>query len=644
MNKLFSLFLLLSFGINAQITLPHIFSDNMVLQRESKVPVWGWSKPNESISVSFHNQKVKTKADAKGNWKIVLQPENAGGPFQLTIKGKKKIVFNNVLVGDVWLAGGQSNMEWTVEQSDNYLNEQKNANYANIRHIKIPRDVNTLPQNNVQPTHWDTCTPETFGKFSGVGYYFAKELNQKTNIPIGILNASWGGSMVEAWISREGFENHKEFQYLNNTFINVDFNELKKIKIEGIEKLQNKKIDAIRFDDFIQTQFDDTSLPHLIQPTGWENQSIGSLDGLVWIRKTIYLDENQVKEKAILSLSRIDDEDVTYVNGVKVGENKMWNAERIYDVPQNILKVGKNVIAIKITDTGGGGGLWGEPENVYLQLGTNKVSLVGEWKYFINDVFITKDVNTYQTMAYNAMIHPLVDFPVKGFIWYQGETNAPRAYQYRKAFPLLINDWRNKWHNENLPFYFVQLATYKTIGDSNSGCDWAELREAQTLTLNVPHTGMVVTTDVGNPKDIHPTNKETVGKRMALIALNNDYGQNNLYKNPSYDKMEIIGDKIYLYFNDTAKGLIVKDGTAKGFELASDNKIFQKAEGIIAKDNNQKDVIVIQIPEGMKVKSVRFGWIGDASQCNVFNSEGLPLIPFRTDDWEISTYKVKFTN
>ncbi len=626
-------------ALQAQIKLPGFFTDNMVMQRDCQIPIWGWAQPNEKITVTFHNQKLRTKSDPSGQWKVLLQPEKAGGPYNLDIKGKNKLVLKNILVGDVWLASGQSNMEWTVEQSDNYLTEKNMTQFPNIRHVKIEHSVAMSPQEDVLPTQWDVCSPETFGKFSGIGYYFAKELNQKTHLPIGILNASWGGSMIETWISRQGFESSEEFQYLNNSFLNVDFEEIKNQIIIRLEKLQNRKITEFKAEEFIQLNYDDSTLPTLIQPTDWESQSIGNVDGVIWIRKIIEISAEEAQKAAKLSLSRIDDEDITYINGIKIGENNVWNSERDYTIPPNVLKAGKNVIAIKITDTGGGGGLWGEAEKVFLQLGDKKMSLSGEWAFFVTDVFLTNDVNSFQSLTYNAMIHPLLPFPIKGIIWYQGETNAPRAYQYRTTFPLLIEDWRNKWKTE-LPFYYVQLATYKTLGDSNSGCDWAELREAQTMTLQVPNTGMVVTTDIGNPNDIHPTNKHDVGKRLADIALNQIYGFEIPFNNPVYDELAIKNNnQLIIKFNYVGGGLKT-NGSDKilGFEIAGNDNVFKEVTGKLYENN----AVVIQLPENFTLKGLRFGWKGDASNCNLFNSFGLPVVPFRTDDIKTITKGVKF--
>lgn len=645
MKKIILFFFILHIQVYAQLRLPHYFSDNMVVQRETLVPIWGWASPKEKITVTFHHQKIKTTADTLGQWTIYLQPELAGGPYTLTVKGKQTRTLTNVLVGDVWFAGGQSNMEWRVYQSDNYKEERERADFPAIRHIKIQHDINTVPQHDVLPSNWAICTQDVVGDFSGVGYYFAKEIYQKTHIPIGILNVSWGGSMIETWMSKEALNNSDEFHYLKNTATVLNFEDIKNQKVTQIERLQNHKLTAFDTETLLQTDFDDTSLPTMIQPKGWESQALGNLDGVVWIRKTIELPHKQAEQNAILSLSRIDDEDITYVNGIKIGENKVWNEERQYYIPSGILKSGKNVIAIKITDTGGGGGLWGEPEKVFLQIGEEKIALAGNWKFFVKNVFVVKDANSFQSLAYNAMVNPLVNFPVKGFIWYQGESNAPRAYQYRTAFPLLIEDWRKKWKSE-LPFYYVQLATYKTTGNSNVGCDWAELREAQTLTLQIPKTGMVVTTDIGNPFDIHPTNKHDVGKRLAQIALHNEYKITTPYQNVSFKLYEIKENQLVVYFDNFGDYLVTpNDELIKGFEIADESQKFQTVTGRIATDENGiKNKVIIDLPPYYNMQALRFGWIGDASECNLFNSYGLPLIPFRTDAFNTLTKEVKFNS
>lgn len=628
----------------AKVTLPKIFSDNMVLQRETAIPIWGWANPNEKIEVNFHKQTKTTIADSNGKWTLKLNPEKAGGAFTLTVKGENEIKITNVLVGEVWLCSGQSNMEWTVGISQNAEQELAAAENPNIRHIKIGRTINTIPQNDFTDGNWKVSNSTNTRDFTAVGYFFAQRLYKELNVPIGLINATWGGTNIETWISRQGFESSVEFREMIAKMPNVDVEKLSTGKAElskkRIEAMQGVKIDSFDGEAFKTLTFDDAKLPTMKLPEQWENQSLGIMDGIVWLRKTINLTDAQSKKSAILELAKIDDGDISYINGVEVGKLNQWDLLRKYKIPNGILKEGKNVIVVKVTDTGGGGGIYGNAEDLKLNLGNENISLVGDWKFQVEKFEMGLDANEYPTLLYNAMINPLVPYNIRGVLWYQGESNAGRAFQYRTAFPLLINDWRNKWNNPHLPFYFVQLATYKTDGNSNEGSGWAELREAQTLTLQVPKTGMAVTTDIGNPNDVHPLNKQDVGKRLAAIALNRDYKKRMIDSGPSYKSMKVVGNRIILHFENIGSGLMTtdKNGKVKGFEIAGNDQKFYEANAVI-----QGNTVVLSSETVSMPMAVRFGWIGDASANNLFNKEGFPAVPFRTDDWKTVTKNAKYT-
>lgn len=636
---------LMSVQIQAQVTLPAIFADNMVLQRNVEIPIWGTANANEHIEIRFNKQVKKTKADKTGNWFVKLDHEIAGGPFNLMVKGKNTIEIKNILVGEVWLCTGQSNMEWSVSQSDNAKNEIATADNPMIRHIKIDKEVNSLPQNSFNTSKsWQICNSTTVGDFSAVGYFFARNLYNELKIPIGLINISWGGTNIETWISREAFENSEEFKEMIAEMPKVNLDSLSKLKLKGfdkkIESLQAAKIDATNAINFKNEKFEDSNWPELNMPQLWEQQSLGEFDGVVWLRKSIILSADEYKKTADLELSTIDDDDVTYINGVEVGRTSSWNTFRKYTIPAGVLKEGINVIAIRITDNGGGGGIYGNPEDLKLSIGNSNIQLSGSWKFQVEAIKRTVNQNSYPSLCYNAMINPLIPFAFKGVIWYQGESNALRAFQYRKAFPLLINDWRQKWNQGDFPFYFVQLASFVTSGNSNEGCAWAELQEAQTMTLSLPNTGMVVTTDlVTNARDIHPTNKQDVGKRLAAIAFNNCYQKPMVCSGPRYKSMKIIGNQVIVSFDDIGSGLYTPDkyGYIKGFEIAGEDQVFYYAKAYI-KDN----MIVLSCDEVKNPIAVHFSWIGDASESNLFNKEGFPAVPFRTDDWKTITKDEKY--
>ncbi len=641
------LFVLFCNLLVAQVSLPKFFGDNMVLQRNSKIPIWGWAKANEKISVQFHNQTKNTNADNKGKWMVNLDTEKPGGPYDLIITGLNSIKITNVLVGDVWLCTGQSNMEWTVGQSNNAQTEIANANYPLIRHIKIKHAVNTKADIDLKDTaSWNICNSNTVANFTGMGYFFAKNIFENTKIPIGLINTCWGGTNIETWISREAFENSNEFASMIAGMPILNIDSLGNLRSTTVAKriglLQKDKLPIMDVSQFSQVDFDDAAWPTMNVPQQWEEQSLGEIDGVVWFRKTITLSVEDANATAVIELSKIDDDDITYINGIKVGSTNKWDEFRRYNVPVGILKAGKNVIAVRVVDNTGGGGFYGNKEDVKLTVNKNAIPLSGAWKFQVEKVFdATIGPNSFPSICYNSMIAPLIPFSFKGVLWYQGETNAGRAYQYKKALPILIADWRKKFNNKNAPFYIAQLASYVTSGNSNEGCAWAELREAQAQTLSVPNTGLVVTTDlVTEPNDIHPKNKQDVGKRFAAIALNNLYSKKMICSGPTYKSMIKKGNQIILSFNNIGNGLYTtdKNGIVSGFEIAGADSIFYPAKAII------KDNTVILTSEKVPNPLVaNFGWVGDATACNLYNKEGFPAVPFRTADWKTVTKNEKYT-
>lgn len=639
----FLLFLTLCIAVEAKVTVPKIFSDNMVLQRETAIPVWGLADPKEVITVTFNKQAVYAVTDASGKWSVKLKSEKAARNLTLKISGKNTIEIRNVAVGEVWLCSGQSNMEWTVGQSMNAEQELSAAANPDIRQIKISKTINSNPQNDVAEGVWKVSDPDNTKGFTGVGYFFSRDLYNQLKVPIGLINASWGGTNIETWISREGFESSDEFREMIAKMPKIDLDALAKAKVSKvtarIEQLQGVKLGSFDAEAFKRGYFDDAKLPEMNVPGYWEQQSPGTFDGVVWFRRNIQLTAQQAAGSGIIELAKIDDTDITFVNGVEIGRTNGFSAPRKYSIPNGTLNEGRNVIAVKVTDTGGNGGIYGESRDLRLILGDEIISLAGNWKYQVESIQTGTNVNEFPSLAYNAMISPLIPYGFRGVLWYQGESNAGRAYQYRKAFPLLINDWRNKWKSE-LPFYFVQLATYKTPGNSNDGNGWAELREAQTQTLSLARTGMVVTTDIGDPNDIHPRNKQDVGKRLAAIALNRTYKKRILDSGPIYRSIRIVGDRAIVTFESLGSGLMTtdKNGQVFGFEIAGGDQTFYPASAKI-----QGKTVIVSSEKVASPQAVRFGWIGDASACNLFNQGGFPAVPFRTDDWKTITRNAKYT-
>lgn len=619
----FLLSLLIAHGASfAQISLPAVFSDHMVLQRNKEIPVWGFAGPGEKISIRFHQQTEQTTANAAGEWMIRLKPETAGGPYSLIVEGKNKLTFSDVLVGDVWFCSGQSNMEWDMSRTDGYEQEIQQNSFPPIRQIKIQKAVSSMPLKNLVPTQWKVTDTNTLREFSGVGYFFAKKMQLAHNVPIGIINDSWGGTNIETWIPRESFEGSAYFRdrisklpvMAGDSFRNFIF-ERQKLAIEARQK---NRLADFNEANFLSDAYDESRAADIVCPTGWEAQGY-DFDGLAWYRKTIELTEADLQSDARIYLGMIDDDDITYVNGMKVGETHQYDAHRIYTIPKSVLKAGKNVIVVRVTDTGGGGGLWGSDE-LKMETSGGKKNLNGQWKFFVSDIYKSYRENDFPSLVYNGMVAPVVPFSISGFLWYQGESNADRAWEYRISFPLLIESWRKLFGND-LPFYFVQLATFNTAGNSNEGCAWAELREAQTLTLQVKNTGMAVTTDVGNPADIHPRNKKAVGERLANLALKNGL------VSPVYKRSQVMGKTMLIRFSPSVTLTTTRNNPVTGFEMAGPDGYFYPAKAII-----NKDVVVVSCDRVDTPVSVRYGWKGDASAINLITTDGLPVSPFRTDD------------
>lgn len=482
---------LIAYSLSATVRLPKIFNDNMVLQRDHVIPVWGWADSKEKITLRFNQQTRVVTANKSGKWEIEFSPEPAGGPFQLTITAKNSITLSNILVGDVWVCSGQSNMEFRLKNSSGADNEITLANHPQIRQFEVPRVVASLPKDDLTCGEWKQCDPGTAGDFTAVGYYFAKVLNADLKVLIGLINTSWGGPHVETWTSRKAFEGSDEFKEMIAAMPLLNIDSLTKQKIatasKRLEQIQGALVpSAVEIDSWKTISLDDSHWPKIKVPGLWEQQALGDADGIVWFRKTVQVTAADAGKPAVIELGMIDDADVCYVNGVKVGATSSYNAPRKYTIPAGILREGYNVIAVRVEDTGGGGGIYGEVADIRLVIGSVKLSLAGQWAFQIEAITIGSTVgpNSYPSLLFNAMLHPLIPFAIKGAIWYQGESNAGRAWQYRKAFPLMISDWRKSWNQGDFPFYFVQLATFNSNnGNSRNGSTWAELREAQTLTL-----------------------------------------------------------------------------------------------------------------------------------------------------------------
>lgn len=638
-NKFIGLFLLCCVAeAKAAVTLPKIFTANMVLQRDKEIKIWGWADKGETITVSFNGQSVRSKTDKLGNWIVTLKPMTYGGPYEMKIAGKKNAIdLGNILIGDVYICSGQSNMEWVIQNTNNAEKEIAESKYPQIRLFTVQKTMSFVPQKDIEGGEWLECNPKTTGDFSAVAYFFGRKLNKDLDIPIGLINSSWGGTNVQTWISWDKMSKEPGYENVNFQQLEKDMAELKTKQQRFRQSLANDKGMAEKWYDPASAT---TGWKKIQLPQAWEATEIGNADGVIWFKKEFEVPESTEGKKMVLSLGPIDDDDDTYLNGKLIGSTHIWNADRIYTVEAGLIKKGTNTIVIKVTDTGGGGGLYGKEEQLYLEADGSKILLAGEWSYKTSAVtteFGISDAgpNSFPSQLYNAMIAPVIQYAIKGGIWYQGESNAGEAYNYRTLFPEMIKDWRSKWGYE-FPFFWVQLANFMKPDLTPVSSDWAELREAQTMTLSLPQTGQAVIIDIGEADDIHPRNKQDVGYRLALAAEKVAYEKDIVYSGPVFETMRKESNKIILNFTNTGGGLIAKDkyGYLKGFTIGGADQKFIWAKAWI--EGNKVIVSSETIPDPI---AVRYAWADNPDDANLYNKEGLPASPFRTDIWKGITEK-----
>ena len=492
------------------VRLPAIIGDNMVLQQGKKVAIWGWAEPNEevTVSVSWRTMQWSVRADKEGNWQFEMTPPKLGGPYEMTFQGRNTVTIKNVLVGEVWVASGQSNMQWSVQASANPQEEIAAAKYPEIRLFYVKREVADEPKSDCTG-NWVECRAETIPGFSAVAYYFGRELHKELNVPVGLIHTSWGGTPAEAWTRRGELE--KE----------VDFAPILKRSADAIARYPQAKADYEK------------------KLEAWKEA----------VKKAKEAGEKEPRRPR--------------------GPSPPLNAHT-------------------------------------------------------------------PAALYNAMIAPLIPYRIQGAIWYQGESNASRAYQYRKLFPAMITNWRTDWGQGDFQFLFVQLANFMAVKDEPAESSWAELREAQLKTLAVPNTGMAVIIDIGEANNIHPKNKQDVGRRLAAWALGTTYKKKRVYSGPLYKSMKVESGKAVLSFDHVGGGLVAKGGDAlKGFSIAGEDKKFVWADARI-----EGNTVVVGSEAVTEPVAVRYAW-ADNPICTLYNAEGLPASPFRTDNWPGVTVDAK---
>ncbi len=638
------------------ITVSPLFSDNMVLQQKQKISVWGNAEPEGEVTVAFNNQEKKVIVDKDGKWSVNLSPLSAGGPYELLIKGEETIKIKNVLVGEVWICSGQSNMQMSISAEwgkvFNDKEEVAKANYPNIRLFQVEKVMANTPQNKLESQGWKECSPGTVANFSAVAYFFGRYLQKELDVPVGLIQTAWGGTVVETWTSGKTLKKFDEFKdivaYIENDKSTAEEKKaLAKKKLnEWPDKIENiLKSEGTLDHGYQNADYNIKDWKMMNLPTVWEDQDL-DIDGVVWFSKEIDIPVSWKGEDLTLSLGGINDYDITWFNGKRVGRGVDVAIQRVYNIPASLVKKGKNRVVVQVLDIGNVGGLYGPAKNMKISSKSNSISLAGNWKYKIDPIKIDSkkipekpDQNSgvnRPSVLYNAMIYPLLNYGIKGAIWYQGESNTARAYQYRNLFSTMIKDWRNDWGQGDFPFYFVQLANYKKIESQPAEDSWAELREAQNMALQLPNTGVAITIDIGNAKDIHPKNKQDVGKRLALNALAKTYKKDIPYSGPMYKSMRVEGNKIILDFDHINGGLIAKGNKElQGFSISGKDKKFIWAKAKIVGD----EVILWNL----KIKdpvAVRYAWAANPV-CNLYNAAELPASPFRTDDWRGKTYGKK---
>lgn len=642
-------FLLLTADTMAQVRLARLFSDYAVLQRQKPIPVWGWAKPKERVSVTLAGQQQQTQADTAGKWLVTFSALEAGGPYVLRVSAPSgKLERQDLLIGDVWLCSGQSNMEWTVAQADNYVQESKNAEFSQIRHFRVDHMVALKPEKDLASGSWAVCSPASFGDFTAVGFFFAREVYQKTGVPIGLLHSSWGGSQVESWISKEAMLSSDVLrdyaQSLPRSWVEADQRLERSIKKKLLGNPDaNPSLEEEK--KYRQADYDFSQWLTADPMWQWDWKGVWAWRGNGFMGKMVEIPADMSEQMTTLGLAENFSHNEVYINGQLVASGILKGSRQIL-VPPRTWQPGWNKLMVKMNKTiepeWFGLGLMGSASDLFVSTEKQRIPLAGsDWKLmpsFAEPHSFAHSSNNVGTAIYNAMIAPLIPYALRGALWYQGESNAGRAYQYRSTFPLMIQDWRTRWQDD-FPFYFVQLSSFGAYQNSNQGSDWAELREAQTMTLRLPNTGMAVTTDIGNPHDVHPTNKLDVGKRLAANALKYTYQQDVLPSGPMFEAVRFDKDAAILSFRFTGGGLVARDkfGYLKGFEIAAEDRVFYYAKAEI-----QGNEIIVRHPKGLLPVAVRYAWANAPEDANLFNLEGFPASPFRTDSWEGVTTTVRF--
>jgi sialate O-acetylesterase len=635
----------------AEVRLAGIFGDGMVLQADMPVPVWGTAAPEEKVVVRFAGQEVAATADTDGRWRMTLPPMTSGTAGELTAAGTNEVACRNVVVGEVWICSGQSNMEWNVANSNDAANELAAANTSLIRRFNVPNTVSSKPETTVSGS-WEICSPETVGGFTAVGYFFAREIHRTTGAPVGLIQSDWGGTPAQAWTPLATLRDNPELAHYADSLAQ-DFPTEQAADLAARQAAYDQAVANSRVSDpgneayakgWADPATDIAEWETMVVPGAWEQHGL-PIEGAVWFRREVEIPAAWAGRELMLFLGAIDDFDVTYFNNVQVGTigaetPNHWSTPRQYRIPGSLTKAGRAVIAVRVFDNFGAGGFTGKPDDLRLASAApnqgEPIALAGDWRYRIEHRIEPvklpprpQSQSWMPTGLYNAMIHPLIPYAIRGVIWYQGESNAGNAVEYRTLFPAMITAWRQAWGQGDFPFLFVQLANFMARAPRPVTTPWALLREAQTMTLALPNTGMAVAIDIGDADNIHPRNKQDVGLRLALPARAMVYGEKDLaYAGPTYEAMTVQDGRIHLSFKHLGDGLTARDGELKGFAIAGEDRQFVWAEATI-----EGDQVVVSSDAVPAPVAVRYAW-GNNPEATLYNRAGLPAVPFRTDTWE----------
>ncbi len=639
---LFAFTIMVSASVVDEKPLLHpLFADHAVLQRDFRVPVWGWAQPGATVTVSFAGQKKNATAAADGKWMARLDPMAASRKGRVlnvqSTDRKLKSQISDILVGDVWICSGQSNMEMGIGLC-RVPDEIAAANYPGIRLLTVPQKIAYTPEATLSCS-WQLCSPATIikgpsGGFSAAAYFFGRDLHSELNVPIGLIETCWGGTVCEAWTSAGALAPLSDFA--------SDLERVKEVtaspekdQLGAVMDKWYQTHDPGTTNAWFKTETDVSSWKTANMPADWQKCGIPGYEGVVWVHHTFEVPSNWSGKEVVLSFGTIGDCDITWVNGIPVGHTDNFDKPRIYKVPATVIKPGTNIISMRVVNSGGGG-FFGPAEQMKAYPSgdeSSAITLAGLWRVqetaarAATGAPLIGNPNVCSVL-YNGMIAPLLPFAIKGAIWYQGESNADRAYQYSTLLQTMISDWRARFGVGDFGFHIVSLANFMKTSDVPQESAWAELREAQAVAAKaMPGCGIAMAIDIGDAANIHPRNKLEVGRRLALSALANTYGKNIEWSGPWYKSMEITPKGIRLTFDHAQSGLIAKGDKLTGFAIAGADRKFVWANAVI-----DGSAVLLSSPQVPAPVAVRYGW-ADNPVCNLYNKENLPAVPFRTDDW-----------